>query len=64
MRDDKDYLIYYSMFFAFNIHVIVISHFWKFLTLVKVLILDKELFLLILINSWNLLLLFIDSSSN
>ena len=51
MRSDKDYLIHYSMFFASNIYVIVISHSQKFSVLVRASILDKELSLLMLINS-------------
>ena len=51
MKSDEDHLIYCSIFFAFNIYVTVIFHFQKFSTLVKTLILDKELSLLMLINS-------------
>ena len=64
MKSDKDCLIHCSTFFASNTYIIVISNSWKFLILIRVLILDQELSLLMLANSWDLTLLFIDSSLN
>ena len=64
MRSDEDYLIHYSIFFVSNTHVTVISHSQKSSVLIRALILNKELSLLILTNSWNLSLLFIDSLLN